>query len=109
MNRRSDFARVRREGESAASRYFVMATVADPVLAHLRIGLITSRRVGKAVIRNRVRRRFRSLLSKYGDRIESGRYLVMVARYRAGEATFEELEKDWLRLAKRLRILKDDP
>lgn len=107
MNRRSEFARVRRDGTSLAGRYFVMATLEDPTLESVRIGLITSRRVGKAVDRNRIRRRFRALFSKHGDRIAKGRYIVMVARHRAGEATFQQLEDDWLRLAGRLEILRD--
>ena len=32
----------------------------------------------------------------------------MVARNKAGEASFQELEADWLRLALRLGILKED-
>ena len=109
MTRRSEFARVRKEGASVACRHFVLATLADSSLEHLKVGLITSRRVGKAVTRNKIRRRLRSILSKHGDRVESGRYLVMVARHRAGEADFRQLEADWLRLAKRLGILQDDP
>jgi len=31
----------------------------------------------------------------------------MVARHRAGEASFLQLEADWLRLAQRLGILRD--
>ena len=108
MNRRDEFARVRKEGTSVACRHFVLASLADPAVNDLKIGLITSRRVGKAVTRNKIRRRFRSILSKHGDRLESGRYLVMVARHRAGEATFQQLEHDWLRLAKRLGILRDE-
>ena len=106
MTRRVEFARVRKEGESAAGKFFVLATLADPSIEHVKLGFITSRRVGKAVTRNLIRRRFRALLSKHGDRLESGRYLVMVARHRAGEATFHELERDWLRLARRLKILR---
>lgn len=107
MTRRNEFARVRRDGKSAASRHFVMATLADSSITHLKVGLITSRRVGKAVTRNKVRRRLRSILSKHGDRLQSGRYVVMVARHRAGEASFQQLEQDWLRLAERLGILHE--
>ncbi len=85
-----------------------MATLADPAVDHLKIGLITSRKAARrAVVRNKMRRRFRSLLSKYGDKLESGRYLVMVARHRAAEASFQELEADWLRLAQQLGILQE--
>ena len=107
MTQRNEFEAVRKNGESVGCRHFVMATLADPAIEHLKVGLITSRRSGKAVTRNKIRRRLRSILSKHGDKLESGRYLVIVARHRAGEASFQQLEADWLRLAKRLGILQD--
>ena len=107
MSRRHEFAAVRKEGHSTACRYFLMATLLDPAIKDLKIGLITSRRVGNAVTRNKIRRRLRSIISKHGEKLQMGRYLVMVARHRAGEASFLQLEADWLRLAKRLGILRD--
>lgn len=107
MTRRTEFAAVRKKGQSHGCRNFLMATLVHGEIEHVKIGLITSRRVGNAVKRNRIRRRLRSILSKYGDRIESGRYLVMVARPGASESTFQQLERDWLRLADRLGILKN--
>lgn len=107
MTRRTEFVRVRQEGASTASRHLVMATLADAALPHLKVGLITSRRVGKAVVRNKIRRRLRAILSKHGDRLKSGRYIVMLARDRAAEATYQQLEHDWLRLADRLGILRE--
>ena len=106
MTERADFARVRKHGRSAPGRFLVMATLPDAALTGLKIGIITSRKVGKAVVRNKVRRRLRSIVSKHGERIESPRLIVMVARHRAGEATFQQLEHDWLRLADRLGVLQ---
>ena len=63
------------------------------------------KKVGKAHQRNAIRRRLRVITQKHGDRINGDRYLVTIARWRAAEATLEELEKDWLRLAKRLEII----
>lgn len=107
MTRREEFARVRKKGKSAATRHFVMATLADPSLPHLKLGLITSRQVGKAVTRNKIRRRLRSIVSKHGDKLDSRRYIVLIARRRAAEASFQQLEGDWLRLADQLGILQE--
>ena len=107
MTRRAEFSRVKKEGQSKAGRYLVLATLRDPSLEHLKLAFVTSRRVGKAVVRNRVRRRLRSIVSKHGDCLDPDRYLVMIARFRAGDADFQQLEQDWLQRAKRLRILGD--
>ena len=109
MTRREEFAAVRKNGESLATRNFVMATLPHSHSGLIKFGLITSRRAARrAVVRNRIRRRLRAILVKHGDKLESGRYLVMVARHKAGEASFQELEADWLRLARRLGILQED-
>ena len=108
MTRREEFAAVRKRGESLATRNFVMATLPHDELEHLKFGLITSRQASrKAVTRNRIRRRLRAILVRHGEKLESGRYLVIVVRRKAADASFRELEEDWLRLAGRLGILNE--
>ena len=109
MTGRGEFARVRAEGTSKGGRYLVLATLPCADLTGLKIGFITSRKVGKAVERNRVRRRLRAIVSRHGSSIEDGRYLVMIARYTAARSTFAELERDWLTLARKLNLLKEEP
>lgn len=108
MTRRSEFARVRQEGRSAAGRYFVLATLEDPELEGFRFGFVTSKRVGNAVTRSRVRRRLRSLVRDEGDVMSAGRYVVLIARFRAGEAAYADLVADWRRLVKKLEMGKEE-
>ena len=70
-----------------------------------RIGLVTSRRVGTAVVRNRVRRRLREAVRAVRPRIERGYWLVLVARQSASQASFEAIRTEWLQLAQRSAIL----
>jgi len=72
-------------------------------------GIITSRRVGGAVVRNRVRRRLREVLRLTRSRWAPGVWLVVVARSAAAKADFDELREEWLRLAKRSGILLEAP
>jgi ribonuclease P protein component len=84
-----------------------MATLEDAGLEGLKFGFVTSKRVGNAVVRNRVRRQLRSIVRDCGDELSLGRYVVMIARFRAGKASFEELQQDWRKLVKRLQIRKE--
>lgn len=68
-------------------------------------GIVTSRRVGGAVVRNRVRRRLREVLRLTQARRKPGIWLVVVARPAAATARFDELREEWLRLAARSGIL----
>ena len=72
-----------------------------------RVGLITSRRIGNAVMRNRVRRRLREIVRLCRPRLNDGFWIVLIARRPAALAEFKEIEREWLSLARRASILCD--
>jgi ribonuclease P protein component len=93
---RADFQRVRSLGQSIQGRFLVMGYLADEELPEpFRLGLITTKRLGNAVVRNRVRRRLRAILQRTGERILSPHWIVLIARGAAATATSEQLEKEW--------------
>jgi ribonuclease P protein component len=71
----------------------------------MRAGFITSRKVGGAVLRNRIRRRLREIVRRHQHQIIDGAWIVTIASPRAARATSGALEDEWLRLAKRAFIL----
>ncbi len=71
----------------------------------VRFGVITSRKVGGAVVRNKVRRRLRHIQREQHGKILGDVWCVTVARFRAAQATFAELEAEWRKLAKRAGVL----
>jgi len=73
---------------------FVILYVADNELGHNRYGIVTSTKVGKAVVRNRIKRRLRDLVRKMDLNIKPGHDLVLVVRQHAGSADYQQLEKD---------------
>ncbi len=82
------------------------SSAADPA-PPARLGLVTSRRVGGAVQRNRVRRRLREMFRARRGHFVPGLWLVVVAKNGAAETPFATLREEWLRLAGRLSILRD--
>lgn len=100
-----DFVRIKAEGRSQSGRYFVLALLKDSALADFRFGLVTSKRLGNAVIRNRIRRQMREIIREHRAEIAPGWVFVTIARWRAPEADFCDLEQDWVRLAKRQGLL----
>lgn len=72
-----------------------------------RIGLVTSKRVGGAVVRNRTRRRLREISRSQLPLIAPGLLVVVVAKSSAAEAPFADLKAEWLLLARRLSIFAD--
>ena len=71
-----------------------------------RIGITAGKKLGKAVVRNRVRRRLREVYRLNEDRFQSGWDIVVVARSRCITASFEKLTDSYLSLAGKAGILK---
>ena len=78
---------------------------AEPPGHDSRVGLVTSRRVGDAVVRNRVRRLLREAVRHARPLLRPGCWLVIVARYTAARATGAELDTEWRKLARKAGIL----
>ena len=69
--------------------------------------VVVSRRVGAAVIRNRVKRRLREVFRKELPGLVPGLWIVVTAKPPAASASTEALRAEWLRLGKRLSIFAD--
>jgi ribonuclease P protein component len=72
-----------------------------------RTGIVTSRRIGTAVVRNRVRRRLRELVRHARPAVRDGLWLVLVAKPPAGRASFAALREEWTQLARRGGIFRE--
>jgi len=108
MTQRAEFARVKKSGDSRPGRYLVISVLRSDELDHPRVGYITTKKVGKAHQRNLLRRRFRSIVQNCGESIDPQLYIVTIARWRAKDASYEELERDWLKQARKLGVFKED-
>ena len=91
LRRNSDFRRVRRLGKSNASPLMVLAFLRNG-LDHSRFGFVVSKRMGKAVRRNKIKRRMREVIRRCIPNIKPGFDLVFVARRPIAQAGYAEIE-----------------
>jgi ribonuclease P protein component len=82
---RGQFDRVRRSGRSWAGPLLVLVALGNE-LPDTRFGFLVSKRVGKAVVRNRVRRLLREAVRALLPEIPPGWDLVLIARTGAAQA-----------------------
>ena len=77
-------------------------------LGRTRFGISTGRRVGSAVVRNRIRRRLREVLRRLSTRIDLGWDILLVARVPAAEASQAQLEEIISRLMQQAGLLVNE-
>ncbi len=106
LKKTSEFQRVYGRKKSYADKYLIMY-ISNNALEVSRIGISASKKIGNSVVRHRVSRLIREAYRLNKDKLASGFDIVIVARPLASDAGFSEIEKSYLGLLKRHRILID--
>jgi ribonuclease P protein component len=101
-----DFARVRQQGQRLALGCLIANWHALPEGATPRLGVVTSRKIGGAVVRSRARRLLRESFRQHQNELAQPVELVLVARPSIAGRAFAEVEKDFLTVLNRANLLK---
>lgn len=106
LARREDFNRVYRSGKSAANQQFVVYYMPQPHIERFRLGVSVSKKLGSAVVRNRLRRVMKEIVRLNADRIRPQHDLVIIARKPVVDMEYKEIEKSLLHVLKRASLLQ---
>ncbi len=101
------FRRLYAKGESAVGRFVVVYAKRNGTNQN-RLGITTGVKLGRAVDRNRARRRIRETYRLNESRLKQGYDLVIVARTAAIEGEFSEMQQSFLHQCKKLRLLQEE-
>jgi len=93
LARREDFGRVYRFGKSVANRQFVLYAIVRPGQEHFRLGISASKKIGNAVVRNRMRRVIKEIVRLNKTMVPAGCDYIIIVRKPAVEMTYQEMEK----------------
>jgi ribonuclease P protein component len=104
LRRNSDFQQVRQNGKFYASPLMVLAFLRNE-LNHSRFGFVVNKRLGKAVQRNKIKRRMREATRLRIPQIQPGFDLVFIARQPICQASYAEIEQSLERLLKKSGLL----
>lgn len=105
---RTRFAEVREKGRSVAHPLAVLIALPND-LPHSRFGFSVSRRIGKAVKRNRARRLLREAVRLQLSNFAPGYDVILIARAPLREATFAAVYEAVAQLARRAGIWQSAP
>ena len=101
-----EFRRVYNKGKSGVSPLLVVYARPNRGRRN-RLGVTVSTKLGKAVVRNRVRRRLREIYRLSQPELRQGYDIVLVARTRAVTATYGELTRAYRAGCEKLGLLEE--
>ena len=101
-----EFRRLYHRGTSSAGRHLVLYCRKNR-LGRNRLGLVSSTKLGHAVVRNRCRRRLREVYRLEKPQLKTGYDIILVARSRTATAPWLELQKRFRRLCRKVDLMKE--
>ena len=104
LKKRWEFQRAYQKGSKYWNRYFVIY-VYHTRFNYLRLGITASKKVGKSVQRNRVKRLIREAFRQLRPRLKTGYDIVVVGRTPACQLTCHEAEDRLSDLFRKASIL----
>ncbi|MCH5585039.1 ribonuclease P protein component [Shimazuella sp. AN120528] len=109
LKRRSDFRKVFRGGTSVANRQFVLYTFKRTDGEVARVGISISRKVGKAVVRNRIKRLVKEIVRQWMKQIHPQLDLILIARNPVAGLDYTEMESSLRHVMKRANVFTQLP
>ncbi|MBR5337625.1 MAG: ribonuclease P protein component [Lachnospiraceae bacterium] len=98
LKKNIDFRSVYKKGKSLADKYLVMYILENGSQSN-RLGISVSKKVGNSVIRHHITRLVRESYRVNEDRFCTGYDIVFIARIRANDADYHDIQKSVLKLS----------
>ncbi|MCL6585145.1 MAG: ribonuclease P protein component [Anoxybacillus sp.] len=109
IKKNKEFQQVFQQGKSMANRQFVVYVFDRPEQPFFRLGLSVSKKIGKAVVRNRVKRYIRQVFLELREQIAPGKDYVVIARIPTSEMNYAEVKKSLIHVLKKAGVLVNQP
>lgn len=95
-----DYKEIFEKGRKISGRYMIIFVLQNN-REYNRFGIITSKKIGNAVIRNLAKRRLRAIITREWSKIKTGFDVVIVARASIKDVVFNLIARDFLIVMKK--------
>lgn len=80
IRKRREFLRIQDKSARFTTRHFILLVAPRPTEGPCRLGIVASKKVGGAVVRNRIKRLLREAFRTRGELFQDGVDLVIIAK-----------------------------
>ena len=92
-----DFEKIMQQGKCKKNRSYIIFSLQNDN-PYDKYGISVSKKIGNAVIRNRYKRKIRSIIDNYKKNYINNKDYIIILRRGALDRTFQELEQDFLEI-----------
>jgi len=100
LTSQSDFEKVFQSGSKVSNKHIVVRYLGRDKSEESRVAFVTGKRIGKAVIRNRIKRLLRESYRRNINKVARGYDIVIIARSSLKDRTYWEIEESLLDVLK---------
>jgi len=104
LKKNYEFKRVYTEGRYYAEKYIVMYLLKNNSDVN-RVGFSVSKKVGKSVVRNRLRRYMKEVYRHISGSVKQGFDIVFTGRVGSAEADYKAIKKNMLSAMERAKLI----
>ncbi len=108
LTKNYEFMRVYKKGRFYVGKYITLYVISNNNNVTNRLGITVSKKVGKSVTRNRIRRLIKENYRLFEDYIKSGFSIVFVAREFTSIPGYFEIKKEMKYLLKKMNIFDQE-
>ena len=99
IKKNDEFKNVYKKGKKIVNKFFIFYYFKNN-LGYDRIGFTVSKKVGNAVVRNKVKRRLKAFLRENTQLYPTNFKLVIIARSKSGNSEWQSIKEDLTRAFK---------
>lgn len=93
ISRSEEYNNIYKKGKKITGKYIIMYIASNNKNIN-RFGIVASKKVGNAVVRNRAKRLIRACVQNGMENFRTGNDIIVIARYNINQASQEMLDKD---------------
>lgn len=107
LKKRKQFAYLFKNGNHIGDEFVSLVYIALKT-KNFKVGYSVSKKVGKAVVRNKTKRRLKECVLSFSGQIKNQFYIIVVAKPKIVDLKFDELKCNLHKLFKRADLLIDN-
>lgn len=101
-----DFKAIFKKKNSKANKQFIVYYLEKENQHHIRVGISVSKKLGNAVIRNRIKRKIRRVFHELEDYFKPNYDIIVIARLDVVPMSVEEIKKSILHVTKLANLVQ---